>query len=109
MRITLFNKEIRITKNTIKQILINKYSISIAIFAAWIYFFDQNSIWERHENEAVIREFQKEKDYFLKNIENNKKKIHELKTNRKNLEKFAREQYLMKKKNEDIFIIIEED
>ena len=32
-----------------------------------------------------------------------------LKTNNENLEKFAREQYLMKKDNEDIFIIVEED
>ena len=42
-------------------------------------------------------------------IKKDKNRIHELKTNRDNLEKFAREQYLMKKKNEDIFIIIEEE
>jgi cell division protein FtsB len=32
--------------------------------------------------------------------------LNELRTNRENLEKFAREQYFMKKDNEDIFIIV---
>ena len=39
-------------------------------------------------------------------IEIDKKKIHELKTDNDNLEKFAREQYRMKKADEDIYIVL---
>ena len=35
--------------------------------------------------------------------------MEELKTNPKNLEKFAREKYLMKKDNEDIFVIVKKN
>ena len=41
----------------------------------------------------------------MKKFENDRNRLNELRTNNENLEKFAREQYLMKKPNEDIFII----
>lgn len=96
-------------KNIILKIIRNKYVITFLIFYFWLFFFDQHSIWERKDHESTIDLLEKEKAYFIDKIENDKNRIHELKTNRKNLEKFAREQYLMKKENEDIFIVIEED
>ena len=92
----------------IAKIFSNKYVITFIIFYFWLCFFDQHSIWERNEQKETIEALEKEKAYFIENIENDKNRIKELKTNRKNLEKFAREQYLMKKNNEDIFIVIEE-
>ncbi|PKQ65617.1 hypothetical protein BZG02_01020 [Labilibaculum filiforme] len=96
------------TKIILLRIVRNKYVITFLIFYFWLLFFDQHSIWERKGNENTIESLEKEKAYFIEKIETDKNRIHELKTNRKNLEKFAREQYLMKKKNEDIFIMIEE-
>lgn len=96
-------------QNIILKIIRNKYVITFLIFYFWLFFFDQHSIWERKGNESNINSLEKEKAYFIEKIENDENRIHELKTNRKNLEKFAREQYLMKKKNEDIFIMIEEE
>ncbi|MDM8158809.1 septum formation initiator family protein [Labilibaculum sp. K2S] len=92
----------------ILRIVRNKYVITFLVFYFWLFFFDQHSIWERRGNENTIESLEKEKAYFIEKIETDKNRIHELKTNRKNLEKFAREQYLMKKKGEDIFIMIEE-
>ncbi|MDQ1769636.1 septum formation initiator family protein [Labilibaculum sp. A4] len=92
----------------ILRIVRNKYVITFLIFYFWLFFFDQHSVWERIGNEDTIESLEKEKAYFIEKIETDKNRIHELKTNRKNLEKFAREQYLMKKKGEDIFIMIEE-
>ena len=100
---------LKLAKKYIPQIIRSKYLIAFLIFYAWCFFFDKNSIWERKDHESKIDALQKEKIYYLEKIENDKKRIHELKTNKKNLEKFAREQYLMKKENEDIFIFIEED
>lgn len=96
-------------QNIFLKIIRNKYVITFLIFYFWLYFFDQHSIWERKGHEDTIESLEKEKTYFIEKIENDKNRIHELKTNRKNLEKFAREQYLMKKENEDIFILIDED
>ncbi|WP_372642664.1 septum formation initiator family protein [Ancylomarina sp.] len=100
-------------KSKIKSLLIkaisNKFSISLLIFFFWLFFFDQHSIWERKEYKSKIEALSKEKEYYLTKIKKDKNRIHELKTNRENLEKFAREQYLMKKENEDIFIIIEKE
>jgi cell division protein DivIC len=95
-------------QNIFLRIIRNKYVITFLIFYFWLFFFDQHSVWERLEHENTIESLEHEKAYFIEKIDNDKNRIHELKTNRKNLEKSAREQYLMKKENEDIFIIIEE-
>lgn len=95
-------------KNIFLRVIRNKYVLTFLVFYFWLFFFDQHSVLERVENENTIESLEKEKAYFIEKIENDKNRIHELKTNRKNLEKSAREQYLMKKENEDIFIMIEE-
>ena len=56
-----------------------------------------------------INKMEEEKEYYQSKINDDKRKIKELRTNNENLEKFAREQYLMKKPNEEIFIIDEND
>jgi hypothetical protein len=48
-----------------------------------------------------------EKAYFQEKIRNDSIHLQGMKDNAKNLEKFAREEFLMKKKDEDIFLIIE--
>lgn len=55
-----------------------------------------------------INQLENEQKYYREKIEEDKRKKEELLGNRDNLEKFAREQYLMKKENEDIFIIVKE-
>ena len=53
-----------------------------------------------------IATLKKEKAYYQNKIEEDNRKMKELLSNKDNLEKFAREQYLMKNKNEDIFVIL---
>jgi len=47
-----------------------------------------------------------DREYYIKKIEEDKRKLNELKTDNDNLEKFAREQYRMKRKDEDLFIVV---
>ena len=49
-----------------------------------------------------------DKVYYLTEIEQNKKDMQELMGDKAHLEKFARERFLMKKDNEDIFLIVPE-
>jgi len=87
----------------------NKYVLTTLIFLIWLLLFDQNNLNERRKNSSEYNQLLEEKDYYQKKIEEDRKRIQELKTNNENLEKFAREQYLMKKDNEDIFIIVDGD
>ncbi len=57
---------------------------------------------------SKINQLENEQKYYREKIEEDKRKKEELLGNRDNLEKFAREQYFMKKENEDIFIIVKE-
>ena len=86
----------------------NKYTFVGLLFVVWIIFFDKYSFIEKGRLHTKIFTLEKEKNYYVKKIEENNRKKGEIISNRDNLEKFAREQYLMKNENEDIFILIEE-
>lgn len=62
---------------------------------------------DRIQNMGQLHQLEKDKIYYINKIKEDSSKLYELKTDSKNLEKFAREQYLMKKDNEDIFIIVD--
>ena len=87
----------------------NKYLISTLVFGFWLIFFDQFNLVDRYQSLHVMRQLQRDKAYYEKKIKEDTQQLKELKTNRENLEKFAREQYLMKKDNEDIFVFVDKD
>ena len=93
----------------LRPYLKNKYILSLIVFFVWILFFDQNNLTERYLTHRNIRQLEKDKEYFMQRIASDSARMNELRTNNENLEKFAREQYLMKRENEDIFIIEFED
>jgi cell division protein FtsB len=98
-------------KPSLKKIwpfLKNKYLIAITFFLVWILFFDQNNLIDRFVSVKKLQQMKKDKMYYIEKIKVDTKKLEELHTDRENLEKFAREQYLMKKDDEDIFIIKDE-
>jgi cell division protein FtsB len=67
-------------------------------------FFDENSFLNHRELDKEIHKLKNEKEYFKSQIEQDKELIKKLEDKEK-LEKFAREQYHMKKENEEIYII----
>lgn len=85
----------------------NKYIITMAGLAIWISFFDKNDIGTQLELYKEVKTLQEERDYYQKEINQITADLKELNTNPKTLEKFAREKYLMKRDNEDIFVIVE--
>jgi len=86
----------------------NKYVLTISLFAIWILFFDQNNMVDRLKMSGEIRQLEEDHQYYLKEIDKDSTRLHELTTDKDNLEKYAREQFLMKKENEDVFVVIEE-
>lgn len=90
------------------SILKNKYVIASTIFIVYVGFLDQNSFVRQMRLNAELRKAKEEKDFYLKEIEKDTKDFLTIHSNLEEKEKFAREKYLMKKDNEDIFLIVEE-
>lgn len=91
------------------KLIVNKYTISFAAFVVWIMFFDDNN-WRQHQkNLHELALLQEQVQFYKHKIEADKRKLYELQTNDENLEKFAREQFFMKKAGEDIYVIVEEN
>jgi len=84
----------------------NKYFLTLLIFAIWILLFDSNNLIARYKGLRELHKLKVDREYYLKRIEADSQKLHELKTDNHNLEKFAREQYFMKKPDEDLYIIL---
>jgi len=92
----------------IKPLISNKFFLATVIFIVWVSIFDQNSLIDRYRLSARINQLEKQKQHYIEEIEQNNRKMDELQSNTKNLEKFAREEYLMKKDDEVIFVVEEE-
>lgn len=84
----------------------NKYLLTVIIFLVWLLLLDSNNLITRYKELRELHKLETDKEYYLKRIEADKQKLHELKTDDQNLEKFAREQYMMKKSDEDLYIIL---
>lgn len=94
--------------NYFKQALVvlrNKFVLTIVVFIVWLTFFDRYNLIDMIGISTDIKKMENEKQYYQERIKQDSTRIQELSTNNENLEKFAREQYLMKKSDEVIFIV----
>jgi|SRR5450432_806491 cell division protein DivIC len=84
----------------------NKYVLTTLCFAVWVLFIDDRDFVTthfRHQNE--LHKLEARKVYFEAEILTVRKELEQLKSNPATLEKYAREKYLMKRDNEDLFIV----
>lgn len=70
-----------------------------------LFFFSDSNIKKRIDSDREIRSLNKQIEFYRNKTEADKAKLHELQSDKDNLEKFARENYLMKKENEEVFVI----
>jgi cell division protein DivIC len=83
----------------------NKFLLATAAFVVWMVFFDRNDMFTQMQRRSELNELKQSKAYFEKQIAENKKFSNDLQFNAQAIEKYAREKYLMKRDNEDLFII----
>jgi cell division protein DivIC len=93
-------------KDKVPTVLRNKYILTIIIFVVWVALLDSNNLVARYKEMSELHKLKIDREYYIKRIEEDKQKLHELKTDNQNLEKFAREQYRMKRPDEDLYIIL---
>jgi cell division protein FtsB len=94
----------------LKPVVRNYYLMTALAFIVWIIFFDSNNVISEYRNHNELKGLVQQKQYLESEIAKNKAMVHNL-TNPKDLravEKFAREKYLMKRENEEIFLIVNE-
>lgn len=85
----------------------SKYFLCAAGFITWMLFFDPRDAYTQLERTRELKELQASKRYYQHRITSEKTELEQLKNNPGTLEKYAREKYLMKRDNEDLFIIPE--
>ena len=86
----------------------NKYFLVSSIFLVWMVFFDRNDLFSQYEYHLQVSKLKQERDFYQKETAKVHQDLDELTSNKEKLEKFAREKYLMKKENEDVFVIVKE-
>ncbi|MBS1735006.1 MAG: septum formation initiator family protein [Bacteroidetes bacterium] len=89
----------------IKQIATNKYLLTAACFIVWMVFFDRNDIPQQFRRIHEYQKLRANEENMQNLISDTRDELKLLKTNPATLEKYAREKYLMKKDNEDLFVV----
>jgi len=90
------------------RIIRNKYVYITLAFLVWVTVFDRNNLVHQYKLYRELRSLQQQKAFYLEEIRRDSIAMAELMSSLENLEKFGRERYLMKKEDEDIFLIIRE-
>ncbi len=89
-----------------QKYLLNKYFITVILFLIWMVFFDSTSWLVIKDLNQEISKYEDQLDYYKNEYHKNDAFYKKLMNNKSEKEKFARENYFMKKKNEEIFILV---
>ena len=83
----------------------NKYIIALSVFIVLMLFVDHNDIFNQFDRKNQLNDLLASKHYYEKQIADTKKNLNDLQNNSAALEKYAREKFLLKRDNEDLFIV----
>ncbi len=90
------------------RILRNKYVLTLLVAGIWMLFLDKYSMDSQASMYQDLQKLEKDKAYYQAGVAETDYKIAQMKTDLQETERYARENYWLKKPNEDIFIIVEE-
>lgn len=93
----------------IKQYLSSRFTnlqlLTIGILIILAFFVSDSSLISRFTYDTEIYDLKKQIEFYREKSETDREKLNQLKSSKENVEKFARENYLMKKDNEEVFVI----
>ncbi len=100
------DKKVKQYLDKIPAWLKNKYAITAICFVTWILFIDDRDFITTHFRHVhELHKLEARKVYFEDQIRVVRKELDQLKSNPAALEKYAREKYMMKRDNEDLFVV----
>jgi len=86
-----------------------KYGLVLVIGIVFVGFLDENSVWAHLHHKQTIADLKEEISFYDKAYQRDQRRIRELQTNPKAMEKIARERYFMKTSDEDIFVLSDDE
>jgi len=84
---------------------VNTYVVVVAFFLFITFIVGDSNLYKRYTYDEKIRRLEREIRHYKKEIETDRRKLEDIRTNREGLERYAREEFYMKRANEDVFII----
>ncbi|MBV9960862.1 MAG: septum formation initiator family protein [Parafilimonas sp.] len=84
----------------------NKYIIALTAFIVLMLFIDHNDIFVQMDHQRQLKALLTSKNFYQQEIDQTKKNLSDLQNNAAALEKYAREKYLLKRDNEDVFVVV---
>ena len=91
------------------SVIRNKYLIAGVAFVVWMLFFDRNDVATQYDYYSQLKELRAQKEFYTTEIDHVTKTLHDLDNDPQALQRIAREKYKMKKDNEDVFVIVEDE
>ena len=91
----------------IPEKLRNKYLITFVFFLIWVFFIDTFDILTQIKMQKELNQLKRQEEFYRNEIAKDSIMIYNLNNNSEEQERYARERFLMKKENEDLFIIRE--
>lgn len=90
------------------RILRNYYVLATLVFVVWVGFIDTDNFISQRKQRKEVDDLLAKKKFYTEEIQKMKKLSNDLATNKEAMERYGRETYLMKKPNEDIFLVVNE-
>jgi len=87
----------------------NKYVILFLLFILWVIFIDDYNLIKQSKIKSTVDNLKIQKEFYISEIKSDSIELYKLQNDPAEQERFAREKFLMKKENEDIFIIREKE
>lgn len=104
-QICLVNMDMKKLIRRIPSFLRNKFAVCAALFVTWVVFLDRTNFLTQFTLSSEVDKLETQKAFYKQEIDRARQDQYELLSSPEKQEKFAREQYRMKKDDEDLFII----
>lgn len=92
----------------VPNFLRNRYGAGVLVLLFWITFMHDYDLYTTFKLRRELHKMEDQHEWYAQEIQRSKEQLHELNSNTALLEKFAREKYLMKRDNEEIFVLVPE-
>ncbi|QQR87280.1 MAG: septum formation initiator family protein [Flavobacteriales bacterium] len=84
----------------------NRYGATALFLLVWIAFLDKSDALTTFKNRRALHRLEQQHEHYTDQIALTRQRIAELNGDPALKEKFARERYYMKRKNEDVFVLV---
>lgn len=91
----------------VKKVVTNKYLLTCIVAVLWFLLFDSHTLVDYYQLSITQNRIEREIAYYKELSVDSQEKMHQLESDMSSLEKFAREQFLMKRADEEIFLFEE--